>query len=65
MSKGKTGLENNEVVEHKRSDIIIRAIGRDNTINTLIHCSRSYYGVISSINSSFRSLIRSGELYKL
>ncbi|CAI9096632.1 OLC1v1032823C1 [Oldenlandia corymbosa var. corymbosa] len=44
---------------------LISAIGRDNSISCLIHCSRSDYGAIASLNRSFRSLIRSGELYRL
>ncbi|KAM3304163.1 F-box/kelch-repeat protein SKIP11 [Capsicum chacoense] len=39
------------------------AIDRDNSINSLIRCSRSDYGAIASLNRNFRSLIRSGELY--
>lgn len=44
---------------------LIPAIGRDNSISALIRCSRSDYGAIASLNSEFRSLVRSGELYKL
>ncbi|KAJ4844042.1 F-box/kelch-repeat protein skip11 [Turnera subulata] len=47
------------------SDPLIDAIGRDMSINCLIRCSRSDYGSIASLNRSFRSLIRSGEIYKL
>ncbi|KAG2702311.1 hypothetical protein I3843_06G077200 [Carya illinoinensis] len=47
------------------SDSLINPIGRDNSISSLIRCSRSDYGSIASLNRSFRSLIRSGELYKL
>ncbi|PHT67855.1 hypothetical protein T459_27342 [Capsicum annuum] len=39
------------------------AIDRDNSINSLIRCSRSYYGTIESLNHNFHLLIRSGELY--
>lgn len=46
-------------------DSLIQPIGRDNSISCLIRCSRSDYGSIASLNQSFRSLIRSGELYKL
>ncbi|KAF3431436.1 hypothetical protein FNV43_RR26167 [Rhamnella rubrinervis] len=46
-------------------DSLIHGIGRDNSISCLIHCSRSDYGTIASLNKSFRSLIRTGELYKL
>ncbi|XP_060214555.1 F-box/kelch-repeat protein SKIP11-like [Lycium barbarum] len=44
---------------------LIHSIGTDNSINCLIRCSRSAYGAIASLNSSFHSLIKSGELYKL
>lgn len=47
------------------STSLIHQIGRDNSINCLLHCSRSDYGSISSLNKSFRYLIRSGELYRL
>ncbi|GAV69343.1 Kelch_1 domain-containing protein [Cephalotus follicularis] len=46
-------------------DSLIHSIGRDNSISCLIRCSRSDYGSLASLNQSFRSLIRSGELYKL
>lgn len=44
---------------------LICQIGRDNSINCLLKCSRSDYGSIASLNRSFRSLIRGGELYRL
>lgn len=47
------------------SDSLIHRIGRDNSISCLIHCSRSDYGAIASLNKSFWSLVRTGELYKL
>ncbi|XP_031400636.1 F-box/kelch-repeat protein SKIP11-like isoform X2 [Punica granatum] len=47
------------------SDSLIHTIGRDNSISCLIRCSRSDYGSIASLNQSFRSLIRSGLLYRL
>ncbi|KAK8643423.1 hypothetical protein V6N13_012722 [Hibiscus sabdariffa] len=45
-------------------DVLIQPIGRDNSINCLVKCSRSDYGSIASLNRSFRSVIRSGEIYK-
>ncbi|KAH7652603.1 Kelch motif-containing protein [Dioscorea alata] len=51
--------------EFSDSNSLIGAIGRDNSINCLLHCSRSDYGSIASLNRSFRSLIQSGELYRL
>ncbi|XP_044492393.1 F-box/kelch-repeat protein SKIP11-like [Mangifera indica] len=47
------------------SHSLIHSIGRDNSISCLIRCSRSDYGSLASLNRNFRSLIRSGELYKL
>jgi hypothetical protein len=47
------------------SSSLISAIGRDNSISCLIRCSRSDYGSIASLNSSFHSLVQSGELYRL
>ncbi|KAI9169740.1 hypothetical protein LWI28_017039 [Acer negundo] len=47
------------------SESLINPIGRDISISCLIRCSRSDYGSIASVNQSFRSLVRSGELYRL
>lgn len=47
------------------SSSLIHQIGRDNSINCLLFCSRSDYGSIASLNRNFRSLIRSRELYRL
>eukprot|EP00262_Sarcandra_glabra_P020861 TRINITY_DN849_c0_g1_i1.p1 TRINITY_DN849_c0_g1~~TRINITY_DN849_c0_g1_i1.p1 ORF type:complete len:427 (+),score=29.17 TRINITY_DN849_c0_g1_i1:152-1432(+) len=44
---------------------LIQTLGRDISIKCLLQCSRSDYGGIASLNRSFRSLIRSGELYRL
>ncbi|KAF3644149.1 F-box/kelch-repeat protein SKIP11 [Capsicum annuum] len=51
--------------DNSDSSSLIPSIGRDNSISSLIRCSRSDYGTIASLNHSFRSLIRSGELYRL
>ncbi|GKV14076.1 hypothetical protein SLEP1_g24997 [Rubroshorea leprosula] len=51
--------------DHSESNMLIHRLGRDMSINCLLHCSRSDYGVIATLNNGFRSLIRSGELYKL
>lgn len=50
---------------HSDSSSLIHQIGRDLSINCLLHCARSDYGSIASLNQSFRSLIQSGELYRL
>lgn len=47
------------------ADALIHSIGRDNSISCLLRCSRSDYGSLASLNRSFRSLIRSGDIYKL
>ncbi|GER55934.1 galactose oxidase/kelch repeat superfamily protein [Striga asiatica] len=47
------------------SSSLIPAIGRDNSINCLLRCSRADYQSLSSLNTSFRNLIHSGELYRL
>ena len=47
------------------TDSLINPIGRDNSISCLMRCSRSDYGAIASLNRSFWSLIRTGELYQL
>ncbi|KAL4383643.1 hypothetical protein GQ457_15G005780 [Hibiscus cannabinus] len=43
---------------------LIHQLGRDLSINCLIHCSRFDHGVIASLNSCFHSVIKSGELYR-
>ncbi|XP_030961432.1 F-box/kelch-repeat protein SKIP11-like isoform X2 [Quercus lobata] len=47
------------------SDSLINSLGREISISCLIRCSRSEYGSIASLNRGFRSLVRSGDLYKL
>ncbi|KAL2519395.1 Galactose oxidase/kelch repeat superfamily protein [Abeliophyllum distichum] len=51
--------------DNSDSSSLIAAIGRDNSISCLIRCSRADYGAIASLNQSFRSLIKGGELYRL
>ncbi|KAK8941835.1 F-box/kelch-repeat protein SKIP11 [Platanthera guangdongensis] len=48
----------------RESNNLVGAIGRDNSISCLMRCSRSDYGALASLNRGFRSLIRSGEIYK-
>jgi hypothetical protein len=50
---------------HSNTDSLINPIGRDNSISCLLRYSRSDYGAIASLNRSFWSLIRTGELYQL
>ncbi|KAL8035590.1 hypothetical protein ABFX02_12G107100 [Erythranthe guttata] len=51
--------------DNSDSTSLIGAIGKDNSISCLIRCSRADYGAIASLNRNFRSLVRSGALYKL
>ncbi|XP_027124798.2 F-box/kelch-repeat protein SKIP11-like [Coffea eugenioides] len=44
---------------------LVLQLGQDLSINCLLRCSRADYGTIASLNQSFRSLIRRGDLYKL
>ncbi|KAL9226233.1 hypothetical protein vseg_002068 [Gypsophila vaccaria] len=46
-------------------DCLINPIGRDITLNCLLRLSRADYGSIASLNRSFLSLIKSGEMYRL
>lgn len=60
-----SACQDTEGDSYSDSNSLINPIGRDNSINCLIRCSRSDYGSIASVNSGFRSLISSGELYRL
>ncbi|KAH1131130.1 hypothetical protein J1N35_002508 [Gossypium stocksii] len=51
--------------DHSEPSLLIQQLGQDISINCLLRCSRSDYGAIASLNKGFRSVIRSGELYKL
>ena len=51
--------------DYYQSGSLIQFLGRDISVNCLLRCSRSDYGAIASLNRNFRSLIRSGELYRL
>lgn len=57
--------EHHQSADASDSHALIHGIGRDNSISCLIRCSRSDYGFIALLNKSFRSLISTGELYKL
>ncbi|KAF7806175.1 F-box/kelch-repeat protein [Senna tora] len=57
--------DQNHAADQSDSSSLIHQLGRDISINCLLRCSRSDYGSVASINQNFRSLIRSGELYKL
>ncbi|XP_058732858.1 F-box/kelch-repeat protein SKIP11-like [Vicia villosa] len=47
------------------SSFLIQGLSRDLSIHCLLKLSRSDYGLIATLNKSFRSLIKTGELYKL
>jgi len=57
--------EQNHEAEIPDKPPLIGKLYRDLSINVLLKLSRSHYGSIAALNRSFRSLIRSGELYKL
>ncbi|KAF5758467.1 putative kelch-type beta propeller [Helianthus annuus] len=57
--------DNQEQEDRSDSSSLISQLGRDLSINCLLHSSRSDYGLIASLNRTFRTLVRDGELYKL
>ncbi|KDP31229.1 hypothetical protein JCGZ_11605 [Jatropha curcas] len=58
--------EDQDQVEDKSdTSSLINQLGREVSISCFLHCSRSDYGTIASLNKSFQSLVRSGLLYKL
>lgn len=59
------GNDQNHESDQSDSSLLIPQLGRDISINCLLRSSRSDYGSIASLNQSFRSLIRTGELYRL
>uniref|UniRef100_A0A1J3IN45 F-box/kelch-repeat protein SKIP11 n=1 Tax=Noccaea caerulescens TaxID=107243 RepID=A0A1J3IN45_NOCCA len=56
---------NNNGGDSSDTHSLINEIGRDNSIDCLVRCSRSDYGSIASLNRNFRSLVKSGEIYRL
>ncbi|KAF3496441.1 hypothetical protein DY000_02057697 [Brassica cretica] len=75
LKTGKRALDDDELkddLRHTKSrkltdddSLINDIIGRDISISCLIRCSRSDYASIASLNRSFRSLVKSGAIYKL
>ena len=64
------GKKEERLVEEEQQDredtsLLIYKLGRDMSITCLLRCSRSEYGRIASINRGFRSVISSGEIYKI
>ncbi|XP_054813327.1 F-box/kelch-repeat protein At1g74510-like [Prosopis cineraria] len=57
--------EDGEVKTTINSSLLSRLLGRDLSINCLIRCSRFDYATLALLNRSFRSLIKSGLLYRL
>ncbi|KAL8230684.1 hypothetical protein R6Q57_000462 [Mikania cordata] len=57
--------DNQNQEDQSDSSSLIDHIGRDLSINCLLHSSRSDYGLIASLNRTFRSLINGGEIYRL
>ncbi|KAI9173494.1 hypothetical protein LWI28_002196 [Acer negundo] len=69
LSSNKLSMEDEEDnqdhgEDHSDSSSLIHQLGRDITTKCLLHCSRSDYGAIASLNKAFQSLVRSGELYE-
>ncbi|CAN8266706.1 unnamed protein product [Cochlearia groenlandica] len=56
---------NNGDGDSSDSHSLINEIGGDNSVSCLIRCSRSDYGSIASLNRNFRSLVKSGDIYRL
>lgn len=56
---------NNNGGDSSDSHSLFNEIGRDSSIDCLLRCSRSDYGSIASLNRNFRSLVKSGDIYKL
>ncbi|WOK93266.1 hypothetical protein Cni_G01961 [Canna indica] len=52
-------------MDYNDPSTFINPLGKDLTVSCLLCLSRSYYGTVASINTSFRSLIQSGQLYQL
>ncbi|KAK3443045.1 F-box/kelch-repeat protein SKIP11 [Eucalyptus grandis] len=65
QDSGKQSSDQRHAGDNSHLESLIGAIGRDNSISCLIRCSRSDYGSLALLNSSFRNLIKSGELYRL
>ncbi|CAH8382424.1 unnamed protein product [Eruca vesicaria subsp. sativa] len=62
----KDGLRQRKSLKLTDDDSLINdIIGRDISISCLIRCSRSDYASIASLNRSFRSLVKSGTIYRL
>ncbi|KAJ8461220.1 hypothetical protein OPV22_034146 [Ensete ventricosum] len=57
--------ESNYSGQNSDTNSLIGQIGCDMSIKCLLHCSRSDYGALASLNQAFNSLFRTGELYKL
>ncbi|KAK2360916.1 F-box/kelch-repeat protein [Trifolium repens] len=59
--------ETHKNVEHHGDDscLLIHQLPRDTSIHCLLRLSRSNYGSIAALNRTFRSLIKTGELYQL
>ncbi|KAF5945267.1 hypothetical protein HYC85_015495 [Camellia sinensis] len=64
MSQADQSDNQRQAGDNSDSDSLIHGMGRDDSINCLIRCSRADYGFVASLNRSFRSLVRSGEIYR-
>ncbi|XP_020227778.1 F-box/kelch-repeat protein SKIP11 [Cajanus cajan] len=57
--------QSHSAVMSDNSSSLISELGRDISISCLLRLSRSDYGLIASLNHTFRSLVRTGELYQI
>ncbi|KAK2357510.1 hypothetical protein P8452_76806 [Trifolium repens] len=59
--------ETQKNVEHHADDscLLFPQLDRDSSIHCLLRLSRSDYGSVAALNQTFRSLIKTGELYQL
>ncbi|KAJ3677351.1 hypothetical protein LUZ60_003075 [Juncus effusus] len=64
-SSSKRSNNGSDYSSNSDSNSLINQIGRDNSIDCLLRCSRSDYGSLACLNRGFRSLIQGGELYRL
>ncbi|KAK2375135.1 F-box/kelch-repeat protein [Trifolium repens] len=68
MDSSDSGIQQSDEEQHagdsSDSDSLLPRMNRDSSIACLSRCSRSDYGSLASLNSSFRNIIRSGELYR-
>ncbi|CAH8363572.1 unnamed protein product [Eruca vesicaria subsp. sativa] len=65
QEQGQSDSNNKNGRDSTDSHSLFYEISRDNSIDCLLCCSRFDYGSIPSVNPNFRSLVKSGDIYKL